>query len=187
MDMGVLTPLFTGVIKIRFLALIVLVIGQVAFATGTYQEPEEFIGETFAGDVPKPRTLWIKNELKPEIRKIMDRNLGVLRLRYWGKNGRTAWILEEIGKEKPITAGIVVSNGKIERIKVLIFRESRGWEVRHPFFTDQFNGLGLTTDHELDGTIDGVSGATLSVRALKKLARLAIFLHQQSEYAGDAR
>jgi len=30
---------------------------------------------------------------------------------------KTVWILDEIGKEKPITVGIVVDDGKIERVK----------------------------------------------------------------------
>lgn len=152
----------------------------------TYQEPEEFIREVFADDPPKTSMLWVTKELKPGIQEILGHDLGVLRLRYWGVAGRTAWILEEIGKEKPITTGIVVNKGKVELVKVLIFRESRGWEVRYPFFTDQFKGVSLKLDDELDRTIDGISGATLSTRALTKLARLALYLHQQSEFADAA-
>jgi hypothetical protein len=149
----------------------------------TYQEPEEFVSEVFGGNPPKTSMLWITKELKPGIQEILGRDLGVLRLRYWGVPGRTAWILEEIGKEQPITTGIVVDKGKVDLIKVLVFRESRGWEVRYPFFTDQFKGASLKQDDELDRSIDGISGATLSTRALTKLARLALYLHQQSEFA----
>ena len=72
--------------------------------------------------------------------------------------------------------GIVVDDGRIERVKVLVFRESRGWEVRHDFFTDQFRQVSLTEDRELDRHIDSISGATLSVHAITRLARLALFL-----------
>ena len=41
-----------------------------------------------------------------------------------------AWILEEIGKSKPITMGFVVNAGAIEITRVLVFRESRGWEIQ---------------------------------------------------------
>jgi len=102
-----------------------------------------------------------------------------LRVRYWYKGERSAWILEEIGKEEPITAGIVIDKGKIERVEVLIFRESRGWEVRHDFFTEQFEGAKLRKDGELNRAIDNITGATLSVRALTKLARLALYFHNQ--------
>ena len=92
---------------------------------------------------------------------------------------RTAWILEEVGKEKPITAGIVINNEKIELVKVLVFRESRGWEVRHDFFTNQFKQIALKPDHQLDKSIDNISGATLSVRAVSKLARIALLLDKK--------
>lgn len=161
--------------------LIALALSAPALGKGVYQEPRDFLGEVFAGDVPKPRLLWITQPLRPTIREIMGHDLRELRVRYWGRNGRTAWILEEIGKEHPITTGIVVDAGRIERIRVLIFREIRGWEVRYPFFTDQFPGTGLQADTRLDRSIDGITGATLSVRALKKLARLALYLHRHAE------
>jgi uncharacterized protein with FMN-binding domain len=93
--------------------------------------------------------------------------------------------LEEIGKEQPITTGIVVEDGKIDQVKVLVFRESRGFEVRYPFFTDQFRGATLREGLDLDREIDGISGATLSVRALTKLARLALLLHAHSDFAAE--
>lgn len=150
-------------------------------ATGNYQEPSEFIHDAFPGDVPKISKLWIKKELKEKIREILDHDLNVLRIKYWKKDTRTAWILEEIGKERPITAGIVINDGRIERINVLTFRESRGWEVRYPFFTDQFSDAMLKENNQLDRHIDGISGATLSVKAMVKMARLALLLDQQTE------
>ena len=42
-----------------------------------------------------------------------------------------------------------------------------------------------TGDLDLDGNIDGISGATLSVRALKKLSRLALFLHTRIPAEND--
>ncbi len=52
--------------------------------------------------------------------------------------------------------------------------------LRYPFFTEQFRGTLLTAENQLNRHIDGITGATLSVRALKKLARLSLYLHQQS-------
>ncbi len=163
---------------------VMLAMAMCVNARGTYQEPSAFIQEVFSGDAPKVSKIWIKKDLKVKIHEIMEHDLGVLRLKYWEKAGRTAWILEEIGKERPITAGIVVNNGKIESINVLVFRESRGWEVRYPFFTDQFSDATLKEDKRLDRHIDGISGATLSVNAMKKMARLALMLHQEVEDAG---
>lgn len=66
-----------------------------------------------------------------------------------------------------------------------MFRESRGFEVRYPFFTDQFRGARLREGLDLDREIDGISGATLSVRALTKLARLALLLRAHSDFAAE--
>ena len=151
-----------------------------AWAGGTYQTPEDFLHEVFAGAVPAPAVLWLTGEVRTTAAEILDHQPGQLRVRYWQQGPRTAWILDEIGKDQPITTGLVVNAGRLERVRVLIFRESRGWEVKYPFFTDQFNRVGLTDGLKLDGRIDGVSGATLSVRALTNLARLALFLHEQT-------
>lgn len=146
------------------------------FAGETYQSQADFLSEVFEGEEPEAKVLWITKDMRPGINTILGRDVGVLRLRYWQKNNRTAWILEEIGKEEPITAGVVINKGKIENLKVLIYRESRGGEVRYPFFTGQFKGLSLDNKKELSHSVDGITGATLSVRALKKIAALALYL-----------
>lgn len=157
-----------------------------AASDSTYQSPEEFLGEIFSGSPPGPKFIWLKGEVKEKAAEILGHKYPGIRIRYWGEDERTAWILEEIGKTQPITVGLVVDNNGLESIRVLAFRESRGWEVRYPFFTDQFSGIRLTNDNQLDRSIDGISGATLSVRALKKLTRLALYLHQQTVTDHDA-
>ena len=156
-----------------------LFISSAVFAGGVYQEPADFIKQVFDNQPPKAEVLWLNQDLKDQITAILDHNYKTLRIRYWQQGERSAWVLEEIGKEKLITAGIVISNKKIEQVKVLVFRESRGWEVRHDFFTDQFKQASITDDQQLDKTIDNISGATLSVRAIRKLATIALLLDQQ--------
>lgn len=143
---------------------------------GTYQTAEEFLDLAFSGHPPEPGVIWMTGKHKQAVEGILGHSYPTLRIRYWRRERRSAWILEEIGKEQPITTGIVVDDGHIENIKVLVFRESRGWEIRHSFFTDQFKSATLDADRQLDRNIDGISGATLSVRAMKKLARLALYL-----------
>ena len=161
-----------------------LLFGLLSFelqAKNVYQQPEDFIKEVFAGESPEVKRLWLKKELKPKVKDILGHDPDLLRYRYWHDKQRTAWILEEIGKTEPITLGFVINKGVIEIIRVLIFRESRGWEIRHPFFTDQYKNAGLDSDLELTRQINGISGATLSVSAANKLARLALLLHQHSD------
>ena len=143
-----------------------------------YLAPDAFLSEAFGGAPPKAAKLWLTASHRGAIEEILGHGLGVLRLAYWRAGERTAWILEEIGKVKPITTGLAVEGRAIERVRVLIYRESRGWEVRHDFFTSQFVGARLDDRLRLDRRIDGISGATLSVRALTNLARLALYLHR---------
>jgi hypothetical protein len=151
---------------------------SVPAAAEVYQKPEVFLQQAFDHKVPDPAMLWITGELRDKSEEILQHRPGTLRTRYWRKGQRTAWILEEIGKEQPITVGIVINENRIETIRVLVFRESRGWEVKYPFFTDQFKQVQLKDDLQLNKPIDGITGATLSVRALTKLSRLALYYHQ---------
>jgi len=169
---------------IAFLTSFILLFGLLPFelqAKSIYQEPEDFISEVFADASPEVKRLWLKKDLQLKIHSILGHDLGLLRVRYWHDKHRTAWVLEEIGKTEPITLGFVINRGVIEVVRVLIFRESRGWEIRHPFFTDQYKNAGLNSNLELNQQIDGISGATLSVAAANKLARLALLLHQHSD------
>lgn len=158
--------------------------GVARAADEVYQTPETFIAESFEGGTPEPRMLWLTRPVKEGVKTILGHDYPALRIRYWAEGERTAWILDEIGKVKPITTGIVVDGGRIRRLNVLIYRESHGWEVKHPFFTDQFIDATLTSKRVLDRRIDGIAGATLSVNALEKLARLALYLDERSRRKG---
>ena len=150
-------------------------------AVDVYLDPVAFIASAFDNKPPKPKKLWIKGHLKDQIHSILGTGLGSLRMKYWREGARTAWVLEAIGRDRPITAGFVVDNDKIVQVAVLIYRESRGWEVRYPFFTDQFRGARMTGDNDLDRNIDGITGATLSVRAITGLTKIALLLHREAQ------
>ena len=166
-------------IKITACFLLSLISSSSALAGGVYQQPADFINEVFDNNPPKAEVLWLNKDLKKQITEILDHKYKGLRVRYWRQGKHSAWVLDEIGKEKPITAGFVINNKKIQLIKILVFRESRGWEVRHDFFTEQFKQAKLKDNHRLDKTIDNISGATLSVRAVRKLAQIALLLDQE--------
>ena len=150
-----------------------------SFAKGTYQTPADFVHNSFDSQPPQPQVLWLDDELRLQLEEILAHKYSARRIRYWKKDRRSVWVLDEIGKKKPITTGIVIDNDKISQIKVLVFRETRGWEVKYPFFTQQFINRHLDQENRLDQSIDGISGATLSVRALTKLARVALLLNKK--------
>jgi hypothetical protein len=153
--------------------------GGQLLADEVYLEPEAFVEQSFDGE-PEAKVLWLTRELKDSIAEILGHRYKGLRIRYWQEGDRTAWILEEIGKVELITAGFVVEDGILQGMDVLVYRESHGWEVKFPFFTSQFKGLTMNEKSQLNQQIDGISGATLSVNALVRLSRLALFLHRKA-------
>lgn len=155
----------------------VLVIPQpVLTAEGEYLDAATFLAEAFEGEPPEASMVWLTGEKGETVREILGHAPPSLRLRYWHRDARTAWILDEIGREKPITAGFVIENGRTLQARVLAFRESRGWEIRHEFFTQQFDGVAIDTETNLDRSIDSITGATMSVSAMKRMARVALYL-----------
>jgi hypothetical protein len=173
-------------LRLAFLVLPVLVIvlaaNGPAFAQGRYVDTGDYLQAAFPGDPPAASMLWVTNELRRNAEDSLGFGIDTLRVRYWHRDSRSAWVLEEIGKERPITIGIVVDNNVATMVRVLEFRESRGWEVRYPFFTDQFDDVSLDSKDRLDRSVDSITGATLSVNAVTRAVRLALFL---SRYAGD--
>ena len=144
---------------------------------GRYLETDDYIRGAFGGTAPEPQVLWISGELRNTVERVLGHRFESLRVRYWYKGERSVWVLDEIGKELPITIGVTVEGGSIADVSVLEFRESRGWEVRYPFFTDQFANARLARNGKLDRKIDGITGATLSVGAVTRIARVALILH----------
>ena len=167
----------------RSLALLTLALGAVAAGLvrgEVYQEPEAFVAEVFGSKPPAPKVLWLTQDSQTQAAAILGHPPGQLRQRYWSDSHRSVWILEEIGKEELITAGFIVVDGRIDHVRVLVYRESRGQEVRTPSFLKQFKEAKLAPDDRLDREIDGIAGATLSVAAMQRMARLALFFDRIS-------
>lgn len=143
--------------------------------------PERFVAEALGGEPPKPELLWLTKERAVKAASVLGHAPAQLRQRYWRDGGRTVWVLEEIGKEEPITAGFVVEAGRVRQARVLVYRESRGGEIRYPAFLRQYEGVGLKDEERLDRSIDGISGATLSVRAMERMTRLALYFDRLSQ------
>ena len=142
-----------------------------------YQLPQNFLSQVFPHSLPLKKVLHFDEDLKKGVDSIMGHSYPIKKVCYWRNGERSAWILEEIGKVKPITVGLAVDSGRLQFLKVLIYRESHGWEVRYPSFLKQFDGIALNERGDLTSEIRSISGATLSVNALRNLANLALFLH----------
>ena len=151
-------------------------------AKGLYLTQEQFLKQSFGASQHEGGQLWLGGDRKTTVQSILNRKGVGLRVRYWRSEDKSAWVLHEVGKDLPITIGIVVRGRErpgIQSIRVLEYRESRGGEVRLDSFTRQFAGVTLNNDTGLSMSIDGITGATLSVRSMKRVARLALFLHAE--------
>ena len=162
----------------HFARILAIVLALTASSHGeerVYMKPSDFIKSAFGGKIPATSVLNLSGNIKSRTKKILSHNYSESRVRYWKQGSRSVWILEEIGKTQPITTGLVVESGRIKSVEILIYRESHGWEVSKPFFTRQFSNASLKSGDQLTTGIRNVAGATLSVRAVTKLARLALY------------
>jgi hypothetical protein len=166
--------------KITLCMAFAMLLPMLAHAESVYETQSEFLTRAFGDSPPEPDMVWLSGERKVAVTQILGHDYAAMRLRYWCEAGRSAWVLNEIGKELPITVGVIINENYISSLRVLTYRENRGGEVMVPAFTDQFNQVSLTNGDRLDANIDGISGATLSVRALTRLAELALYLHEDS-------
>lgn len=165
--------------RAAFVFLVIAIFNQpLQAADKIYEKPSSFLTRTL-GSIPKTQILELDRTQKNELKKIFRHSYKEKKVRFWQSAGKTAFIVDEIGKTKPITTGVIVRNGKIVEIKVLVYRESHGWEVSKPFFTKQFVGATFS-DRKLDQRIDGIVGATLSVNAMKKVGAAALYLETQT-------
>jgi hypothetical protein len=162
------------------IVIMITMLPSLAAAESVYETQAEFVTRAYPGSIPEPRVVWLSGERKSKVQQLLGHNYPALRLRYWCEAGRSAWILDEIGKELPITVGVIIDSDHIQSLRVLTYRENRGGEVTTPSFSDQFSGVTLDTKGGLDTTIDGISGATLSVQALTRLANMALFLQEDT-------
>ena len=147
----------------------------------TFQTPEAFLAEAFGAQVPPASMLILNGDMQSQIRQVFGRAYPQARLRYWKSADRTAWIFDDVGKEGyvPTTCGFVVSNGRIETARVLVYRESRGEQVAEPAFLHQLEGA-AASGNRLDRGVDAISGATLSVEMMQRMARTALTFDQLS-------
>ena len=167
------------------MAWLALFASQAAIAAEiVYLSAADFLEQGLPGC--QQQALWLKADIKSDIESLLDRPYPGARIRYCSAGGKTAWILDEIGKTEPITSGVVVNDGRVEQVRVLVFRESRGGEVHREAFTRQYQAAGLDEKGRLDRGVDGITGATMSVNAVNRQVRLALLLDRHArEKNGD--
>jgi hypothetical protein len=78
-----------------------------------------------------------------------------------------ALVQNTIGKHKPMTYMVGIdSKGRVSDIELLVFRESRGSEIRQKRFNTQYEGKTVLDPVRINKDIINISGATMSVRSM---------------------
>lgn len=90
---------------------------------------------------------------------------------YIGESGTQidgyAVVQNTIGKHKPMTYMVGVDNeGSVSDVELLVFRESRGSEVRKKRFNVQYEGKTVLDPVRIKRDITNITGATMSVRSM---------------------
>ena len=158
--------------------LLIAASGIAQAGTTVYQKPSDFIRSACGGQIPTSKYLTLTSSHQSKIRRLMGHEYRPARVRYWTHKGKMVVILDEIGKTRPITTGFVVNKGKVEYVKMLIYRETIGAEVRRTSFTNQFKGAVLGASGKLSRRVNNIAGATLSTRAMMEMGRVALYLDQ---------
>lgn len=88
-----------------------------------------------------------------------------------------AFIDDQMGQHQPITFAVKLSaEGVVLRQEIMVYRETRGDEIRDPRFRKQFKGKTVADRLRPNKDIDCVSGATISSRAITVGVRRALVL-----------
>ena len=172
-----------------------LVMSAQALAISGYDETEfmtveAFLSQVYGEPLPGMSLLPLRGDLRDQVETALGHRYRGLRLRYWQQGNVTTWIIDEKSKDMPMTLAVAVGPAGITYLNVLVYREPRGGEVHQAFFRQQFVGMTLQDDLSLSREVDGITGATLSVDAVSRVAAMALLLHQhviasQAEPATD--
>ena len=78
-----------------------------------------------------------------------------------------ALVQHTIGKHKPMTYMVGIDGkGQVSDVELLVFRESRGSEIRQKRFNAQYEGKTVNDPVRINKDIINISGATMSVRSM---------------------
>ncbi len=97
-----------------------------------------------------------------------------------GKVDGYAVIQETIGKHRPITYIIgVTPDGRVSDVEILVYRESKGSEVRKKRFNYQYEGKTALDPIRINKDIINITGATMSVRSVSAGVKRALILVEE--------
>ena len=162
---------------IKTLLLVIATISTSAFSEEIENKNRFLMSGLDVKELPGHSYIIINEDIQDNIKKILKDTYHLPIIKYWKAGNKVGFVLEAIGKHEFITTGYIVENNKIIDAKVLVYRENYGYEIEHDYFLDQIRGNSVKKNGKLVKSIANISGATLSVKAMRKLSKLSLYLY----------
>jgi len=162
---------------IKTLLLVLATLSTSAFSEEIADKNRFLMSGLDVKELPGHSYIIINEDIQDNIKKILKDTYHLPIIKYWKAGNKVGFVLEAIGKHEFITTGYIVENNKIIDAKVLVYRENYGYEIEHDYFLDQIRGNSMKKNGKLVKSIANISGATLSVKAMRKLSKLSLYLY----------
>ena len=170
-------------ITIKKYIIIILTIFSFIYSSTIKDKCIDAIDSYFGGDIELINEEYIiPHDIKIQIENKIKQKFYRDKIYYWIINTSNevnyALLDNSIGKTMPITYLVIFNNDlKVINSSVIKYREPYGGEVSGKKWLGQFNGMEHESIYEFEKEIDGISGATLSVRSITKgINKLSLLL-----------
>lgn len=121
-------------------------------------------------------------------RRVHDSTFTIFDVYASGHRVGTAVVADEQGKYRPITFMAGIDNTlRIVDVRVLVYRESRGGEVRQTRFLKQYRDKSLESPIRINRDIVNITGATISVNSLNAGVRKALAVAEYLNQNGGSQ
>ena len=145
--------------------------------------PEQAIREIFSRGLTSRRdTLHLSLARIDSLQQILHRPIRdttVIVRRFYRNNSLTGYavVTNEYGKYRPITMLVGVNpDFSVRGVRILVYRENRGGEVKRKRFLYQYRGMTTEDPIRINRDIINISGATISVRGVNSGVRKVLNL-----------
>ena len=158
----------------------VAIVAPQCASAAVYLSVEQAQQALFPGVAFKAALVQLTEDQKAAIEKRLGARLRVTVLKLWrAPDGAVVVVDEVIGKHDFITYAVGIrADGAVKGIEILEYRESYGYEVRHPGWRGQFVGKTVASTLELDKDIRNIGGATMSCRHITEGVRRLLITHE---------
>ena len=156
-------------------SIIILLLTSVLFAGDIKSACEEHLFSLYPENTDiRMHILTLDKHIKKEVENHVKQKFYRDKLYYWTiSQGDTtiayAFLDNVIGKSMPITFLVLLNiNGDIINTNVIKYREAYGGEVSNKGWLQQFINRNNNSSYTIGKDIDGISGATISVKSMSK-------------------